>query len=66
MWIGTSAGDAIVRFDPTTEAFDMFPVPMKGAIIRHLDVDERTGDVWGSYGAFPSRDRNRVVRLQVG
>jgi virginiamycin B lyase len=65
VWLGTSSGDAILRFDPDTEEFDVFSLPMKGAIIRHLDIDERTGDVWGSYGAYPSRGKNRIVRLQI-
>jgi virginiamycin B lyase len=65
VWIGTSAADALIRFDPSTERFDVFPLPMKGAIIRHLDIDESSGDVWGSYGAYPSRGRNRIVRLRL-
>ena len=65
IWIASSPAEIIFRFDPSSHRFDVFPMPTRGALIRHIDIDETAGDVWGSYGAFPSRGVNKVFRLSV-
>jgi streptogramin lyase len=40
-------------FDPDTAAWRTLHLPTRGALVRHMDVDRRTGDVWLAYGASP-------------
>jgi streptogramin lyase len=40
-------------FDPETERFSVYPLPSRGALVRHIAVDPRNGDVWAAYGASP-------------
>jgi virginiamycin B lyase len=65
VWIGTSAADAAFRFDPKTSGFTMIPLPSQGALVRHLTIDPRTGDVWLAYGASPARIPARIARIQL-
>ena len=62
LWIGTGAADAVFRFDPRTEQFTTYALPTRGALVRHLDIDERTGAVWVAYGASPGVAA-RVARI---
>lgn len=63
LWIGTGAGDVVLHFAPTTRTFTTYALPDTGAIIRHLTVEPRSGDVWLAYGASPGIAA-RVVRLR--
>lgn len=63
VWIGTAAGDVVLRFDPRTERFTAYPLPSRGALVRHLTIDPRTGDVWLAYGASPGIAA-RIARLR--
>src|SRR5690606_38633328 len=65
IWIGTSAADAAFRFDPRTSRFTMVPLPTQGALVRHMAIDPRNGDVWLAYGASPARVPARIARIQV-
>jgi len=65
IWIGTSAGDALLRFDPRTERFSAFPLPSRGALVRHMAIDPRTHDVWLAYGASPAAIPARVARVRL-
>jgi virginiamycin B lyase len=50
VWLTDFAGDgAIVRFDPTTESFESFPLPTAGGNVRQLHG--RPGEVWGAESA---------------
>lgn len=65
IWIGTSAGDALLRFDPARETWKIYPLPSRGALVRHMAIDPRTHDVWLAYGASPSAIPAKVARVQV-
>ena len=63
VWVGTAGADLVARFDPVEESFTLVPLPTSGSLIRHLDIDMRTGDVWGATGDFPPRSP-RVFRIR--
>ncbi|OGO58792.1 MAG: lyase [Chloroflexi bacterium RBG_16_72_14] len=56
-WLTDFGNNAIVRFDPSTEAFAPIPLPDTGASIRQLLG--RPGEVWGAESGL---DRLVVVR----
>lgn len=49
VWLTDFGGDALVRFDPATESFQMLPWPTKQALVRQLLG--RPGEVWGAESA---------------
>src|SRR5690606_36175763 len=49
VWIATSNGDVIYRFDPQTKSFGVLPLPREQAFLRMIDVDPRTGVLITSY-----------------
>jgi streptogramin lyase len=51
LWLGTGAGDVVLHFAPATRTFTKYALPDTGAIIRHLTVAPRSGDVWLAYGS---------------
>jgi virginiamycin B lyase len=57
VWLTDFGSNAIVRFDPDSEAFDVFPLPSAGAAVRQQLG--RPGEVWG---AESGTDRLVVVR----
>lgn len=63
VWVGTAGADLVARFDPAQETFVLVPLPTVGSLIRHLDVDARTGEVWGATGDFPPRSP-RIFRIR--
>lgn len=63
IWIGTAAADVVLRFDMQTSQFTLYPLPSRGALVRHLVVDPRNGDIWLAYGASPGI-ASRVARLR--
>ena len=62
VWIGTGAGDVAYMYDLKTRRFATFSLPTTGALVRHMSIDARTGDVWLAYGASPGIPA-RVARL---
>jgi hypothetical protein len=56
-----AGADLVARFFGETWA--LVPLPTPGSLIRHLDIDELTGDVWGSTGDFPPRSP-RIFRIR--
>jgi streptogramin lyase len=65
IWIGTSAADVIFSYDATANRFTTYPLPSRGALVRHLAIDPRTRDLWIAYGASPGRIPAKVARLRV-
>ncbi|HKY60828.1 MAG TPA: hypothetical protein VJP59_07450 [Gemmatimonadota bacterium] len=63
VWVGTAGADLVARFDPGAESFTLVPLPTPGSLVRHLDIDMRTGEVWGATGDFPPRSP-RVFRIR--
>lgn len=49
VWIATSNGDVIYRFDPKTKQFGVLPLPREQAFLRMIDVDPKTGVLVTSY-----------------
>lgn len=49
VWIATSNGDVIYRFDPATRQFGVLPLPREQAFLRMIDVDPKTGVLITSY-----------------
>lgn len=50
VWIPTSNGDVLYRFDPRDKSFAALPMPRAGALLRMVDVDPDTGWLITSYG----------------
>ena len=63
--VGTAAADAVLRFDPARGAWEVFALPTRGVLIRHMDVDSRTGDLWMAYGASPGIPA-KITRVGLG
>ena len=57
VWLTDFEANAIVRFDPATEAFESFPSDRRGAAVRQMLG--REGEAWG---AESGTDRLVVVR----
>jgi streptogramin lyase len=49
VWVVTSNGDVIYRFDPRDRSFGVLPMPRQQAFMRMLDVDPDTGVLVTSY-----------------
>lgn len=49
VWIPTSNGDVIYRFDPRSKQFGVIPLPRAQAFLRMVDVDPATGVLITSY-----------------
>jgi virginiamycin B lyase len=49
VWIATSNGDVIYRFDPRKREFSVLPLPRERSFLRMIDVDPRTGVLVTSY-----------------
>ena len=49
VWIGTSNGDVIYRFDPRTKKCTVLPLPRDRAFLRMIDIDPKTGVLITSY-----------------
>ena len=64
VWIGTSAADAVLAFDPATERFSVTELPSRGAMIRHMAIDPRNRDLWVAYGASPGIPA-RLARVRL-
>jgi streptogramin lyase len=64
VWIGTGAADVLFRYDPRSGGFETIPLPTRGALVRHLAVDRRTGDVWLAYGESPGKVPARIARYR--
>lgn len=62
-WVGTATADAAFAFDLETKEFLAYPLPSVGALVRHIDIDERTGEVWLAYGAVPGIAA-RIARIR--
>ncbi|HEY7671148.1 MAG TPA: hypothetical protein VIC71_02940 [Gammaproteobacteria bacterium] len=50
VWIPTSNGDVIYRFDPRSESFSVLPLPRQGAFLRMIDIDPASGMLITAYG----------------
>jgi virginiamycin B lyase len=58
VWLTDFGANAIVRFDPVTEKFNVFPSDKSGANVRQLDG--RAGETWGGESG-----NDRLVVIQT-
>jgi virginiamycin B lyase len=49
VWVATSNGGVIYRFDPHTKKFGVLPLPREQGFLRMIDVDPRTGVLVTAY-----------------
>jgi virginiamycin B lyase len=49
VWVSDFGSNSIVRFDPTTETFDAFPLPHDPGEVRQ--ILGRSGEVWAPESA---------------
>ena len=64
IWIGTGQGDVAFMYNTRNQRFTSYHLPAVGALVRHMDIDERNGDVWIAYGASPGIPA-RIARIRV-
>lgn len=50
VWIATSNGDVIYKFNPADKSIGVLPLPREQTFLRMIDVDPRTGVLVTSYG----------------
>jgi streptogramin lyase len=65
VWVPTSNGDAIYRFDPSTKEFGVLPLPRQRAFTRMVTVDPATGDLVSSYANIHERVRGPRMAFTV-
>jgi virginiamycin B lyase len=59
VWLSDFGANAIVRFDPTKERFDVFMIPTQGANVRQ--ILGRPGEIWGAESGT-----DKLVVLKTG
>jgi virginiamycin B lyase len=59
VWLSDFGGNALVRFDPPTEAFEVFTLPSSPANVRQ--ILGRPGEVWGAESGV-----DKLVVLRTG
>jgi streptogramin lyase len=62
VWVSQCANDAIARIDMETKEIVECALTTPVAFIRHLDVDETSGDVYGAYSHSPGL-HPKVIRI---
>lgn len=50
VWVPTSNGDVIYRFNPGDKSFGVLPLPRAQTFLRMVDIDPETGVLISSYG----------------
>jgi len=60
VWLSDFGDNAIVRFDPITQTFDVFSLPSNPGDVRQ--ILGRPGEVWGAESAA---DQLIVIREQT-
>jgi streptogramin lyase len=68
VWICGTNSDTLIRFEPASERFTVFPLPTRVTYTREIDFDE-SGAVWTSNSNFPSWQIEgtgpKIIRLQL-
>jgi streptogramin lyase len=63
VWVATNASDEVYALDVASGRWTTYALPTRGAVIRHLVINPRNGDVWLAYGASPGIAA-RIARLR--
>ncbi|MFQ5699331.1 MAG: hypothetical protein ACE5IL_13735, partial [Myxococcota bacterium] len=53
IWICGTNSDSLLRFDPGTESFRVYPLPTRVTYTREIDFDAQ-GRVWASNSNLPA------------
>ncbi len=53
VWITGTQSDSLIRFEPDSENWTMYPLPTLVTYTRELDMDDQ-GDVWTSHSSSPA------------
>jgi virginiamycin B lyase len=59
VWLSDFGANALVRFDPVSEAFEVYPLPSAPANVRQ--ILGRPGEVWGAESRV---DKLVVIRVR--
>jgi streptogramin lyase len=59
VWVSLRNADRVGKFDTVTKKWTVYKLPSVGSEIRHISVDDATGDVWGA-----SFRTSKVFRMQ--
>ena len=59
----TGAAGAVLRFFPAEGRWTVHPLPTRGALVRHMELDA-DGGAWVAYGNSPAVDP-KVARIEV-
>jgi len=62
IWVSGSLDTSMFLVDAATKSSTRFQLPTEPALIRHIAVDEDTGDVWVAYSSLPTA-APKVARL---
>ena len=46
VWINSESDDRVLSFDPATQHWDIYRLPINGCESRNINVDQKRGDVW--------------------
>jgi cytochrome c len=65
VWIPTSNGDVIYRFDPRDKSFGVLPMPRQSAYLRMIDVDDETGELITSYANIVENSHGPRMALVI-
>ncbi|MBI4517231.1 MAG: carboxypeptidase regulatory-like domain-containing protein [Deltaproteobacteria bacterium] len=67
VWICGTSSDSLIRFDPLSEQFTVYPLPTRVTYTREIDFDD-AGGVWTSNSNFPTWQIEgpgpKIIRLQ--
>jgi streptogramin lyase len=65
VWIPTSNGDVIYKFDPKDKSFSVLPLPRPGAFLRMLVVDPESGVLITSYANIVEHSPGPRMALMI-
>ena len=59
VFTNVSSDDSVAKLDPNTSQWTIYPLPSRGSEVRHIALDEPSGDIW-----VPYANTSRIARLQ--
>jgi streptogramin lyase len=59
VWMNSESDDRVMSFDPRSQEWALYRLPINGCESRNLTIDDRTGDVW--VACFRA---SKIIRLQ--
>jgi virginiamycin B lyase len=62
VWYNEAGADKMVRFDPTTETFETFPMPSPASVVRNLARDSK-GTLWLAVSGPNGAGNNQLARI---